>query len=200
MARDLHDLIAHSVSLMTVQAGAARLLLPEEPERAREPLLAVEETGREALAEMRRLFGIVRSEEGHATRAPQPGLARLNTLLEQARKAGLPVEVAIEGEHHVLPPGVDLTAYRIVQEALTNALKHARPARAHLTIRYGREALDLEITNDGRRAPRNGEGTGHGLVGMRERVALYGGEFEAGPQRAGGYAVRARLPVEAESA
>ena len=199
IARDLHDLVAHSVSLMTVQAGAARLLLPADPARARESLRSVEETGREALADLRRLFGIVRSEEGDAALTPQPGLARLDALLEQTRTAGLPVEVAIEGERRMLPPGVDLTAYRIVQEALTNALKHAGPARAQVTIRYGREVLDLEITDDGRRT-RNGEGTGHGLVGMRERVALYGGEFEAGPRRRDGYAVHARLPIEAESA
>ena len=199
IARDLHDLVAHSVSLMTVQAGAARLLLPDDPPRAREPLLSVEETGREALADLRRLFGIVRSEEGDAALTPQPGLARLDALLEQTRTAGLPVEVAIEGERRLLSPGVDLTAYRIVQEALTNALKHAGPARAQVTIRYGREVLDLEITDDGRRT-RNGEGTGHGLVGMRERVTLYGGELEAGPRGRDGYAVRARLPIEAESA
>ena len=198
IARDLHDLVAHSVSLMTVQAGAARLLLPDDPARARESLRSVEETGREALADLRRLFGIVRSEEGDAALTPQPGLARLDALLEQSRTAGLPVEVAIEGKRRMLSPGVDLTAYRIVQEALTNVLKHAGPARAQVTIRYGREVLDLEITNDGRRT-RNGEGTGHGLVGMRERVALYGGEFEAGPRRQDGYAVRARLPIEAES-
>ncbi len=198
IARDLHDVIAHSVSVMTVQAGAARLLLDEEPERAREPLLAVEETGRQALAEMRRLFGIVRGNEGEAALAPQPSLAHLDALLEQARKAGLPVEVTVEGERRVLPPGVDLAAYRIVQEALTNARKHARPARAQVAIRYERDALELEITNDGR-ARRNGEGPGHGLVGMRERVALYGGELEAAPSAEGGYAVRARLPVEAES-
>lgn len=199
IARDLHDLVAHSVSLMTVQAGAARLILPSDPARARESLRSVEETGREALADLRRLFGIVRGEEGDAALAPQPGLARLDALLEQSRKAGLPVEVAIEGKRRMLPPGVDLTAYRIVQESLTNALKHAGPACAQVTIRYGREVLDLEITDDGRRT-RNGEGTGHGLVGMRERVALYGGEFEAGPRRRDGYAVRARLPIEAESA
>ncbi len=199
IARDLHDLVAHSVSLMTVQAGAARLLLPSDPARARESLRSVEETGREALADLRRLFGIVRSEEGDSALTPQPGLARLDALLEQSRTAGLPVEVAIEGKRRMLPPGVDLTAYRIVQEALTNALKHAGPARAQVTIRYGREVLDLEITDDGRRT-RNGEGTGHGLVGMRERVALYGGEFEAGPRRRDGYAVHARLPIEAESA
>jgi signal transduction histidine kinase len=198
IARDLHDVIAHSVSLMTVQAGAARLVLPDDPVRAREPLLAVEETGREALAEMRRLFGIVRGDEGEAALAPQPGLARLGALREQAGKAGLPVELEIEGAPRTLPPGVDLTAYRIVQEALTNARKHGG-GRAQVTIRYGREALDVEIRNDERRT-RVAKEAGHGLVGMRERVSLYGGELDAGPQRGGGYAVRARLPVEAESA
>jgi signal transduction histidine kinase len=199
IARDLHDLIAHSVSLMTVQAGAARLVLPDDPARAHEPLLSVEETGREALAEMRRLFGIVRGDEGDAALAPQPGLARLDALLEQAGKAGLPVELEVEGARRTLPPGVDLTAYRIVQEALTNARKHGGAGRAQVTIRYGREALDVEIRNDRRRA-RVAKEAGHGLVGMRERVSLYGGELEAGPQGEGGYAVRARLPVEAESA
>jgi signal transduction histidine kinase len=199
IARDLHDVIAHSVSLMTVQAGAARLVLPDHPARAHEPLLAVEETGREALAEMRRVFGIVHGDEGDAALASQPGLARLSALLEQAGKAGLRVELEIEGARRTLPPGVDLTAYRIVQEALTNARKHGGPGRAQVTIRYGREALDVEITNDGRRT-RVAKEAGHGLVGMRERVSLYGGEFEAGPQREGGYAVRARLPVEAQPA
>jgi signal transduction histidine kinase len=199
IARDLHDLVAHSVSLMTVQAGAARLVLPGDPARAREPLLSVEETGQEALAEMRRLFGIVRGEEGDPALAPEPGLARLDALLEQARKAGLPTELEVEGERRALPPGVDVTAYRIVQEALTNARKHGGAGRARVTIRYGRQALDVEIRNDGRRA-RVASEAGHGLVGMRERVSLYGGELEAGPQRGGGYAVRARLPVEDEPA
>jgi signal transduction histidine kinase len=199
IARDLHDVVAHSVSVMTVQAGAARLLLAEEPERARSPLLSVEETGRQALADMRRLLGILREEEVGAALAPQPGLARLDALLEQARQAGLPVEITIEGERRALSAGIDLTAYRIVQEALTNARKHARPAHAHVTIRYTRDALDLEISNDGQPA-RNGQGPGHGLVGMRERVALYGGQLDATPRPEGGYTVRAHLPVEAESA
>jgi len=199
IARDLHDVVAHSVSVMTVQAGAARLLLDEEPKRAREPLLAVEETGRQALGEMRRLLGILRRAEGKAALAPQPGLARLDDLVAQARAGGLPVELTVEGERAALPPGVDLAAYRIVQEALTNARKHGGPARAHVALRYGREALELEVTNDGGASANDGSG-GHGLVGMRERVALYGGELEAGPRASGGYAVRARLPVEAASA
>jgi signal transduction histidine kinase len=196
IARELHDVIAHSVTLMTVQAGAARLLLAENPERAREPVLSVEETGRHALAELRRLLGILRPDQSEASLAPQPGLARIDDLLTRTRRAGLPVELAVAGEPRVLPPGVDLTAYRIVQEALTNAHRHAGPARAHVFLRYGIEVLELEVTNDGRIAPNGGDGIGHGLVGMRERVELYDGTFEAGPRAGGGYAVRARLPVE----
>lgn len=195
IARELHDVVAHSVSVMTVQATAARVMLTEEPEHALEAVLAVEDTGRRALAEMRRLFGILGQEEGEAPLTPQPRLAQLDTLLEQARVAGLPVELTIEGEPAALSPGIDLAAYRIVQEALTNALKHAGPARAHVSLRYGREALELAVVNDGR-AARNGRG-GHGLVGMRERATLYGGEFESRPRPGGGYEVRARLPVTA---
>jgi signal transduction histidine kinase len=195
IARELHDVVAHSVSVMTIQAGAARLLLAEEPERAREPVLTVEETGRQALSEMRRLLGILGREEGEPSLAPRPGLAALDALLAQARTAGLPVELTVEGEPEALPPGVDLAAYRIVQEALTNARKHAGPARAQVTLRYGYDALELEITNDGPSLA-GGNGGGHGLVGMSERVALYGGELEAGPRPAGGYAVCARLPLE----
>jgi signal transduction histidine kinase len=196
IARDLHDVIAHSVSVMTVQAGAARVLLAREPERAREPLLSVEETGHQALAEMRRLLGILRTEDGEAKLAPQPGLADLDRLLEQVRRAGLPVHLSLEGTRRPLSPGVDLAAYRIAQEALTNAIKHAGPARAHVCVRYAADAVELEITNDGRAGARGGQG-GHGLVGMRERAALYGGELEAGQRHGGGFIVRARLPVEA---
>ena len=196
IARELHDVIAHSITLMTVQAGAARLLLSEDPGRAREPVLSVEQTGRHALAELRRLLGMLRADEREVSLAPQPGLARLDDLLGQARGAGLPVELAVAGEPRVLPPGVELTAYRIVQEALTNARRHAGPARAHVLLRYRIKALDLEVTDDGRQAPTTGDGAGHGLVGMRERVALYDGTFEAGPRPEGGYAVRARLPLE----
>ena len=196
IARELHDVIAHSVTLMTVQAGAARLLLAEDPNRAREPVLSVEDTGRHALVELRRLLGILRADEGEASLAPQPGLSRIDDLLTRTRRAGLPVELAVAGEPRDLPPGVDLTAYRILQEALTNAHKHAGPARAHVSLRYGAEALELEVTNDGPLAPNGGDGVGHGLVGMSERVALYDGTFEAGPRAGGGYAVCARLPIE----
>jgi signal transduction histidine kinase len=199
IARDLHDVVAHSVSVMTVQAGAARLLLAREPERARGPLLSVEETGRQALAEMRRLLGILRSDSGAAELAPQPGLADLERLLEQARRAGLPVELSVEGTRQLLPPGVDLAGYRIVQEALTNAIKHAGPARAHVAVRYAPEELELEITNDGFTGADGREG-GHGLVGMRERAALYGGDLEAARRAGGGFVVHARLPVETAGA
>ena len=198
IARELHDVIAHSVSVMTVQAGAARLLLDEDPERARGPLLAVEETGRQALAEMRRLLGILRGDEQPAALAPQPGVADIGSLVEQLGAAGLPVDVVVEGDAQELPPGIDLAAYRVVQEALTNALKHAGAARAEVSICYETTVLELSVTNDGR-VPRNGRG-GHGLVGMRERVTLYGGEFEAGPRREGGYAVRAMLPTDRPAA
>jgi signal transduction histidine kinase len=194
IARELHDVIAHSVSVMTVQAGAARVLLDENAARARDSLVAVEETGRQALAEMRRLLGILRSDESQSRLAPQPGTADIASLVEQVRAAGLPVDVVVEGEPRSLAPGIDLAAYRVVQEALTNALKHARAARAEVSMRYGRHALELLIVNDGP-VTRNGR-DGHGLVGMRERVALYGGEFEAGPRSEGGYVVRARLPLE----
>jgi signal transduction histidine kinase len=197
IARELHDVIAHSVTLMTVQAGAARLLLEGDPKRALEPVSSVEETGRLALAELRRLLGILHAEpgEGEVSLAPQPGLARIGDLLTGARRAGLPVELEVAGERRVLPPGIDLTAYRIVQEALTNAHKHGGPTRARVFLHYRSEALELEVTTDGAIAPNGGDGSGHGLVGMRERVALYDGTFEAGPRAQGGYAVRALLPV-----
>jgi signal transduction histidine kinase len=195
IARELHDVIAHSLSVMTVQAGAARTLLPEHPEQAMPPLLAVEETGRQTLAEMRRLLGILR-EGGASALAPQPGLTQLPALAESVRHAGLPVEVSVEGRPRPLPAGVDLTAYRIVQEALTNTLKHAGPTRASVVVRYDRDAIVLSISDDGGVPTAADGGSGHGLTGMRERVALYGGELHAGPGSNGGFVVSARLPVE----
>jgi signal transduction histidine kinase len=199
IARELHDVIAHSVSVMTVQAGAARLLLDEDLPRARESLVAVEETGRQALGEMRRLLGILRGDEHETRLAPQPGIADLDALIEQVRAAGLPVDVVVAGEPKALPPGIDLAAYRVVQEALTNALKHAGAARAQVSVRYRSSALELAVTDNGS-ARANGRGGGHGLIGMRERVALYGGRFEAGPRAGGGYAVRASLPLDTATA
>lgn len=196
IARDLHDVIAHSVSVMTVQAGAARLLLPESPEQARAPLLSVEETGRQALAELRRLLGILRTEDAEPTLAPQPGIADLSMLLQRARRAGLPVELHVEGVPEPLPPGIELAAYRIVQEALTSALEHDGAGAARVTLRYTRGALDLEIAHDGSAGRDNGALGGH-LVAVRERVSVYGGVLESGARTGGGYAVRAHLPLEA---
>jgi signal transduction histidine kinase len=195
IARDLHDVIAHSVSVMTVQGGAARLLLEQDARRARESLLAVEETGHQAMAEMRRLLGLVHAEDDSPALAPQPGLADIEALVEQLERAGLPVALRVDGAPQTLAPGVGLAVYRIVQEALTNSLKHAGPARAWVTVRYEPDALVLEIADDGRGVARVDRGGGHGLVGMRERVALYGGELAAGPRADGGFAVRARLPL-----
>ncbi|HEX8102465.1 MAG TPA: histidine kinase [Solirubrobacteraceae bacterium] len=203
IAGELHDVLAHSVSVMTVQAGAARMLLDEDPERARAPLTAVEETGRQALGEMRRLLGILRGTDDEGTLAPQPGIGQLDALIGQVQAAGLTVDLSAAGEPRELPPGVDLTAYRLVQEALTNVLKHAGAARAHVSVRFEPDRLELEVVNTGHVVPgagANGSGSGgHGLIGMRQRVALYGGELEAGPRPQGGYAVRARLPTGAEA-
>jgi signal transduction histidine kinase len=200
IARELHDVVAHSVSVMTVQAGGVRRLLRPEQEREREALLTIEETGRTALTEMRRLLGILRGANETPSLAPQPGMATLGVLVEQVRDAGLPVEYRVEGEPVLLPPGIDLSAYRIVQEALTNALRHAGPARARLSVRYRPTRLELEIENDGR-SDVNGdeEGNGQGLIGMQQRVALYGGKLAFGPRvGAPGYRVHATLPLTEE--
>jgi signal transduction histidine kinase len=192
ITRELHDVLAHSVSVMTVQASAVRRLLKPEQEREREALLTVEETGRQALAEMRRLLGIMRDNAEPAARAPQPGIGTLPALVDQIRQSGLPVELTIEGTPVKLPAGVDLSAYRIVQEALTNTLRHAGPAHAWVAVRYGGEDVEIEVANDG---ANNGDGAGHGLVGMRERAALCGGELVSGPREGGGFRIAARLPV-----
>jgi signal transduction histidine kinase len=174
-------------------------VLSTTPARARESLVAIQETGREAIVELRRMLGVLRDPVADASLAPQPGVARLGTLLEQVRAAGLPVELTVEGEARRLPPGIDRSAYRIVQEGLTNALKHAGPAHASVTLRYGDRALELEVLDDGY-GPRAGEAGGFGLIGMRERAALYGGVLAADPRPGGGYALRARLPLEGTSA
>ena len=194
ITRELHDVLAHSVSVMTVQASAVRRLLTPEQEREREALMTVEETGRQALAEMRRLLGIMRTETEPPALAPQPGLGTLPELVEQVRQSGLPVELTVEGTPVKLPAGVDLSAYRIVQEALTNTLKHAGPAHAWVAVRYAGEDVEIEVANDGN-SQNSGDGGGHGLVGMRERVALCGGELESGPRPGGGFKISARLPV-----
>ena len=195
ISRELHDVVAHSVSVMVVQAQAAQRLLQGEQQEARQALTSIETTGRQALTELRRLPGILRRTDAELALAPQPSLKHLDALVEQTREAGLPIELSVEGDVGSLPPGVDLSAYRIVQEALTNALKHAGPARARVEIHYSDAEVELEVSDDGP-GTGGGEGTGHGLVGMRERVALYGGVLESGKRTGGGYLVRARLPLD----
>jgi signal transduction histidine kinase len=199
IARELHDVVAHSVSVMVVQASGVRRLLNSDQEREREALLSVERIGREALNEMRRMLGVMRAgeEQQTAALAPQPGLQHLDRLIAQVEEAGLAVDVRIEGSRQELPPGVDLSAYRIVQEGLTNALKHAKGAHAEVVVRYTEEGVEVEIVDDGPGA--DGDVNGQGLVGMRERVALYGGTLDAGPRDGGGFVLRAQLPLEAHA-
>jgi signal transduction histidine kinase len=194
IARELHDLIAHSVSVMVVQAAAAEEVLRQGPERALEPIRAVQDTGRAALAEMARLLGMLRRDGDETGLAPQPGLDDLEALVGEVRAAGLPVELNVQGGSRPLPVGADLSAYRIVQEALTNARKHAGDAKATVTVRYTAEALELEVIDDGQGDAVAHEG-GHGLIGMRERVALFGGDLDAATRPEGGFRVHARLPL-----
>jgi signal transduction histidine kinase len=197
IARELHDVIAHSVSVMVVQAAAAGDVFERQPERAREALRSIETTGRSALTELRRLLGVVRAT-GPESREPQPGLADLDKLVEQVRSTGLEVALEIEGELKALPVGVDLSAYRIVQEALTNTLKHASATSARVRLQRSADELGLVVSD-------NGSGSadpapdGQGLIGMRERAALLGGSFETGAGESGGFAVRARFPLEPEA-
>jgi signal transduction histidine kinase len=197
IARELHDIVAHSVSVMGVQAGAARLSMDTEPDRARQVLLSIEETAREAVGELRRLLGVLRADNQPPELAPQPGLADLPGLLAQSQEAGVAVTLTIEGAPVSLPAGVDLAAYRIVQEALTNVRKHAAPCAASLRIAYGDSRITLEVRDTGTQArhPDAGKNGGHGLVGMRERAVVYGGTLEAGPDTAGGFLVSAILPA-----
>jgi signal transduction histidine kinase len=193
IARELHDVIAHGVSVIVVQAQAGPHLM-NDPQRLRGVFHAIESSGRDALVELRRLLGILRSEDEQLAIGPQPGLGSLQSLVEQVRASGLPVELRIEGEPVHLPAGIDLSAYRIVQEALTNVVKHAGEAAASVVIRYEAHALELDVVDDGRGRAMSLNGSGHGLIGMRERVALYGGTLKTGTRDSGGYAVRARLP------
>jgi signal transduction histidine kinase len=191
IARELHDVVAHAISVIVLQARGARHAEGAERDEALE---AIESTGAGALAEMRRLLHMLRADDEAVALAPQPSLEQLDHLLEQVRDAGMPVELRFEGERRPLPPGIDVSAYRIVQEALTNALKHAGPARARVNVRFTDEALELEIADSGT-GDGNGAGTGHGLAGMQERVAVFGGRLETGPRSGGGFTVRARLPL-----
>ncbi len=194
IARELHDVVGHSVSVMTVQASAVRRLLEDDQDKEREALLVVEQTGREALAEMRRMVGVLRRPDEAPALAPQPSLEHIEKLVAHTRETGLPVDLRIEGAPIELPGGIDTTAYRIVQEALTNAVKHARATKAEVVVRYRNGTVELTVTDDGSGSG-DGGGSGHGLVGMRERVSVYGGELEAGPQPSGGFRLRATLPV-----
>ena len=196
IARELHDLVAHSMGVIVIQAQAAQRVLRADPAKAEQALTSIEVTGRQGLAEMRRLLDVLIGSDDTAPLTPQPALRHLDTLLEQVRAAGLPVDMSVEGSERPLPPGLDLSAYRIVQEALTNTLRHAGAARARVRVRYRPAGVDVEVADDGTASPA-GEGTGgRGLVGMRERVALYGGTLHAGPRAEGGYLVRAHLPFQ----
>ncbi|MEU7004740.1 sensor histidine kinase [Nonomuraea sp. NPDC046570] len=195
IARELHDIVAHSVSVMTMQTGGVRLMLRSDQERERQALTTVEEAGRGALDELQRMLGLLRGPHSDAL-PPQAGLERLDDLLEQVRSSGLDVTLDVLGEPAPLPAGLDLSAYRIIQESLTNTLKHAGPTRAMVTISYPPGELRLEIVDHGPREgrPASAKGGGHGLIGMRERAALFRGTLTAGPLAAGGYSVRAVLP------
>jgi signal transduction histidine kinase len=194
IARELHDVVAHGLSLMVVQAEAAEEMLARSPEAAAEPLHRVQRTGREALGEMRRLLGVLRTADSAPTSTvPQPSLRRLPELVREAAGAGLPVEVAVIGEPEELPAGRELAAFRIVQEALTNVRRHAHASAARVELTYTPASLRIDVTDDGQ-GPAGGH-AGHGLIGMRERAALYGGTLDAGPGAGGGFRVTAVLPV-----
>jgi signal transduction histidine kinase len=194
IARELHDVLAHNVSVMVVQAAAAGDVFDSHPARAREALRSIEQTGRAALQELRRLLGAVRTDDEPL--APQPGLKHLPELVDQVRRAGLEVELSVEGEPRSLAAGVDLSAYRVVQEALTTTIKHAHASTADVRVRYDDGRVELLVADDGIGPAANGSTDGHGLIGMRERVALYGGELETAARPEGGFLVRASLPAE----
>ncbi|MGH8947584.1 MAG: sensor histidine kinase, partial [Acidimicrobiia bacterium] len=196
IARELHDVIAHAITVMVLQARGGRRVLQDEAPEAEGVFDTIEQTGRQALEEMRRLVAMLRTSDEAPALAPQPSLKELAGLVEQTRAAGLPVEVTFEGEREDLPPSIDVTAYRIVQEALTNVLKHAGPAHVQVTVRYSAQNLELEIVDDG--SGRAVEATpGYGLIGMRERVSVYGGELKAERRSQGGFTLRVRLPLTA---
>ena len=193
IARELHDVVAHAISVIVLQSRGGRRLLDAEPEETRGALDVIETTAQHALIEMRRLVGLLRADDAVLMLSPQPTLSRLDDLVEQVRTAGMAVTVSVDGQPTHLPAGVDLSAYRIVQEALTNALKHAGPADAEVHLRYRDSGLEVEVSDNGNGSG-NGDGGGHGLAGIRERVAVYGGELHVGPHPGGGYSLRAWLP------
>jgi signal transduction histidine kinase len=195
IARELHDIVAHAMSVMVLQVGAVRHKLPGTLEEDREALGRVEHAGRTALAEMRRLLGAMRSNGDRVALGPQPGLDALDSLVNDVIHAGLPVQLHVDGEPYALPRAIDLSAYRIVQEGLTNALKHAHASHADVTVRYRPDEVELEVADDGK-GPAVTNGQGHGLVGIRERAKIYGGEMSAGAAPAGGFVLSARLPID----
>jgi signal transduction histidine kinase len=194
IARELHDVVAHAISVIVLQARGGRRMLDDAPEETRAALDTIEHAGGQALEEMRRLLGMLRASGDEIALAPQPSLSRLDELAARVTATGLPVEVRVEGTPVELPPGVDVSAYRIVQEALTNALKHAGPARAQVIVRYRPNGVELEVLDDGPGGA-GGGGSGHGLAGIRERVGIYGGALESGQREGGGYALRVVLPL-----
>lgn len=199
IARELHDVIGHCLSVIVLQAGGARMLVESEPERASEAMHVVERVGHEALTEMRHLLGVFDSQPSDQGRSPQPGLASIEDLVARTREAGLETDLAVDGEPREVSPALALCVYRIVQEGLTNAIKHAGPARASVRLSWGDDCLELDIADDGcgPRTAHNGR-VAHGLVGIRERAALHDGSVEMGARPGGGYRVRASLPLLAE--
>jgi len=197
IARELHDIVAHAVSVMVLQVGAVRHKLPDALAEDRDALTSVEQAGRTALAEMRRLLAAMRRDGDEAELTPQPGLDGLDSLLEEIGRAGLPVQLHVDGEPVALPRGIDLSAYRIVQEGLTNALKHARASNAEVTVRYRPDELHIEVRDNGEGSSTS-NGLGHGLVGVRERVKIYGGEMSAGSANGSGFILSTRLPLSAD--
>ncbi|MGQ4405453.1 sensor histidine kinase [Streptomyces hayashii] len=195
IAHELHDTIAHSMSVISVQAGFGRLVLDDRPQDARGALEAIETTGRETLVELRRMLGVLRDDADDVDLAPAPRLADLDRLAERTRHAGLRIDIAVTGHARPLSPGLEAAAYRIVQEAVTNVVKHADASTAHVTVAYGPDELTLTVSDDGSVRPAPGR-DGLGLPGMRERAALYGGTLHAGPAATGGFRVLARLPVD----
>ena len=193
IARELHDIISHGLGVVVLQAGAAERVLDRDPEQAREVLASIRATGQEAIGEMGALLGLL-DPAPSAPREPQPSLADLDTLVSRMREAGLDVVLAVEGERRTLPAALELSVFRVVQEALTNALKHAGPAHVRAVVRYGEDALDVDVADDGR-ASRNGMGGRRGLAGIRERVEVFGGRLEAGRRPEGGWRLRATFPL-----
>jgi signal transduction histidine kinase len=197
IARELHDIVAHAVSVMVLQTGAVRHKLPDALAEDCDALRSVEQVGRTALTEMRRLLAAMRNDGDEAELTPQPGLDGLDSLLEEIGRAGLPVRLHVDGEPFPLPRAIDLSAYRIVQEGLTNALKHARASNADVTVRYRPDDLQLEVRDNGEGSSTS-NGLGHGLVGIRERVKIYGGEMSAGTATQGGFVLTTRLPLSGD--